>query len=348
MSQQTPMKLVWGLAIATYQRAGVLCQTVEYALRQTRPPVDVVIVDSSADWQTTRDRIANLIQQIAPHVRLSYQFSGIAQQTAQRNQALDCATADILFMIDDDAFLRCDAAEHVMRVYEADLDGQTIAVGPGPMSLWKGFDIIDDTLAVSARPPTFFKGLVSKVLAMGFFACDLRGKPAPLPPVDLPLKATIFIDGYRLTVRRAALKQFRFDENLISNRFEDADAVYRLAQQGGVVTIQKPLIYHAASTSARGERQGVLSRFGWILNIAYLNRKFCGEGPYVRLICWTHWLRNIIPDLLSGLLRRDLSRFRGCIYATVPLLKMTFTPQSQLAEFVRREGIAFRNRMRYG
>jgi len=126
----------WGLAIATFERADVLCQSIEYALRQTAPPVEVVICDSSENWESTSCRVKELVARVRPDVRIWYGTSPRAQQTIQRNITVANSTADILFLIDDDSFMREDAAERAMRVYNADKARRIAAVGLGEMSSW--------------------------------------------------------------------------------------------------------------------------------------------------------------------------------------------------------------------
>ena len=64
------MTLSWGLAIATYNRADVLVRCVKLALQQTRPPIEVVICDSSPDWETTRGAIEQCVSETKPDARL--------------------------------------------------------------------------------------------------------------------------------------------------------------------------------------------------------------------------------------------------------------------------------------
>jgi glycosyltransferase involved in cell wall biosynthesis len=138
-----PKRLTWGLCIATYNRASELELMVEYAVRQIRPPVEVVICDSSPNWQLTASRVKQVVEAIAPTTRLCYLGSPKAQQTIQRNIAVRHSLADILFMIDDDAYLSPDASRRILDVYEADHDGEIAAVGIGAMKSWNGFNSSD-------------------------------------------------------------------------------------------------------------------------------------------------------------------------------------------------------------
>ena len=48
------------------------------------------------------------------------------------NLAIEASSADVLFMIDDDAYMYPGCAEKVMTVFEADAGKQIAAVGPAP------------------------------------------------------------------------------------------------------------------------------------------------------------------------------------------------------------------------
>jgi hypothetical protein len=128
--------------------------------------------------------------------------------------------------------------------------------------------------------------LLNRLLSGAVNARPLRPKPFDLPRVEgLPLRPATFLEGYRITVRREVIARLRFDESLVSGLFEDGDASHRLAETGGMVIIERPLIFHAAAPRPAVEgRRGILNRFGWILHLAYLNRKYYGSGWYVRWI----------------------------------------------------------------
>ena len=116
-------RLTWALVIATYQRAHILPRCLRLAVQQTRLPMEIIVVDSSQNWEETRDAIkAKLI------VALSRRFVGRMSlrnrrsSASQRNQGVRLATADILFLIDDNSLMYPDCAEQIMRIYEADKD----------------------------------------------------------------------------------------------------------------------------------------------------------------------------------------------------------------------------------
>ena len=126
------MPLTWALAIATYNRPEALRRSVLCAIEQTRRPSEIIIVDSSPSRPCSQEDTQALVLQSGVNVRVHYLHSPIAQQTIQRNLAIDASSADVLFMIDDDAYMYPGCAEKVMTVFEADAGKQIAAVGPAP------------------------------------------------------------------------------------------------------------------------------------------------------------------------------------------------------------------------
>src|SRR5947208_3560407 len=112
--------LSWSLVVATYNRQDVLPRCLALAARQTRPPLEIIVVDASPDWEATRARVMTELAARHPDVRWEYVPAGRRCLTAQRNQGVRLSRGDVLFLIDDDSLMCPDCAEQVMRVYEAD------------------------------------------------------------------------------------------------------------------------------------------------------------------------------------------------------------------------------------
>ncbi len=118
--------LTWALVVATKDRIEALRVCVEHAVSQSRPPAEVIIVDASADWQNHRDEIATLAAKSG--VPCTCLQAARPSAAFQRNQGIEAATADILFLIDDDSFLYPDAADQVLQLYEADSKGEVAGI----------------------------------------------------------------------------------------------------------------------------------------------------------------------------------------------------------------------------
>jgi glycosyltransferase involved in cell wall biosynthesis len=340
------MPLTWALAIATYNRPEELRQSVLCAIEQTRPPCEVIIVDSSPSQPSSQQDIYDLVLQSGANISVHYLRSPVAQQTIQRNLAIDASSADVLFMIDDDAYMYPGCAEKVMSVFEADACKQIAAVGPAP----------------AANPP-----------ASGGEAPRMLGVPLPrqqavrwayalfelwywphkqhyphfdLPATPLPIRRAQIIHGYRMVVRRDIASTCRFDENLAAGLHEDLDASYRFAQQGALVDLELPLIYHdRAPRPAEQPRKGSIQRYSYIAGHVYLARQYFGHGLYVRLHAFFSMWRYLPPDLFNAVRRGDAAQLRGTIDGLKAAWRLAMAPAERTGSMYATGCRAYRERL---
>ena len=115
-----PTQLNWALVVPTYQRQHILARCLRLAAQQTRPPAEIVVVDASPNWTTTRDEIAATVARDHPLIRWQYVKANVRSITWQRNQGLRLTTSEIVFFFDDDSLMYPDCAEQIMKTYEAD------------------------------------------------------------------------------------------------------------------------------------------------------------------------------------------------------------------------------------
>src|SRR5882757_353619 len=92
-----PKGLAWSLIVCTFKREHVLPRCVRCALASTRRPTEVIIVDASPYWQTTRDAVLGEFEGANPDVNFVYVAARRASLTAQRNQGLDMTSGDVSF-----------------------------------------------------------------------------------------------------------------------------------------------------------------------------------------------------------------------------------------------------------
>ncbi|NJO18209.1 MAG: glycosyltransferase family 2 protein [Thioploca sp.] len=121
-------KLDYGLVIATYKREALLPGCLRCALQQTVVPKEIIIVDASPYWETTRNQIMQELAIKYPAIDWKYVQAKRASLPAQRNQGIDLATTDILFLIDDDSFMYPNCAEEIMQIYTRDVDKKVLGI----------------------------------------------------------------------------------------------------------------------------------------------------------------------------------------------------------------------------
>jgi GT2 family glycosyltransferase len=323
--------LSWGLVIATYGRGAVLAECVRLAIHQTRPPSEVVIVDASPDWEATRSAVQELVQ--ARGISLRYLEAVRPSSTGQRNQGIAVATADIVFLIDDDTFLYRDCAERILEVYESDPEQRIAGVGgmqnetPPPEAdpryeVARGPESTHGTLR--ERTESFVRRAASR--GSGYFLPYDRNFPEhPIPEGcrQLPVRPVRVLDGYRMTLRRTALEKVRFEEVLTRYAVsEDQDLSYRVSRFGLLVETPEARLTHLAYGGGRLSKRTVATlrttnRIALnVLHSPHRSRtlvRYAAAVPY-------HTLVGLAHDLVRGDL--ELPEARGTVAAIAPALRL--------------------------
>ena len=322
-------RLSWGLHVATLNRIDDLRHCVTCALRQTRMPAEIVIVDASADWEENRRRIGEIVTATA--VPLRYLPARKPSAAAQRNQAIVAARADVLFLIDDDAKMHADCAERIMDLYESDPEGRIAAVqigeSPDIPAVVSGEEVRSQREArrqmEQGARSSWFKALVWRELLLMSVGRNFIAYDGPLWEARLPdcrtfaavAEPAVFLGGFALTVRRRVAEREPFDDGLLAYSIaEDREASYRYLRHGCNLKGLEGLIYHAESPVSRLKRYE-LTVIG-ILNVAYLTmkntRRPLRDGAAVMIL----WLRRLLAELIkdTGSRRFGYPQFRAALY----------------------------------
>jgi glycosyltransferase involved in cell wall biosynthesis len=326
-------RLTWALSVSTYNRIDMLEVCVRHALQSTRMPSEIVICDASADWEGNRTRITPLTE--AAGVPLTYLPAPKKSLPAQRNHGINAATADILFLIDDDALLYPDCAETILRIYEADKDQRIAAVSASDGPMPAGAGLVAEAKTGPSKAPLTERllrgsGLVRflwvEVLMMSadrvFIPYDRHWHRPDEATVTAYASDKVYplttIAGYRMTVRRSVALAEPFDGDLLAYASaEDLDATYRFSRHGWNVVATEGKIYHHEAMAGRLKRQQ--STMLSVLNIAFLLRKQSRYPVRHTLQFYVMILRRLLAEFLKdGLSRRwEFPQLRG-VLASLP------------------------------
>ena len=318
--------LTWSLVIATYKRFDVLRRCLRLAALQTRAALEVIVVDASPDWSESKFVIQGEFSRLFPNIPLIYLQARTASITAQRNQGVDIASGDIVFLIDDDSLMYEDCAEAVMHVYETDVDGLIKGVSAvHTPTLPKEDSCVSTALGerfLAHHPKqTQLRSLVKRLLdteSTYFLPYDMSPPLHQLPESVRHLnvgKIQIMV-GHAMTFRREAVLKERFSELL--RRYaagEDQDLSYRVSRHGLLVVALDAHLCHLEASSGR------LTLFQVTVlaatNPAVLQELYSSNKIYTR----RKWRRILYRRLLIGILK-DLSerrwtmpRGRGVVFA---------------------------------
>ena len=342
----------WALCISTYNRGRMLRDCVRHALASSLPPSQIIIVDASDDWQDNRTAIAGLIAAAADAADadascpLQYAPARRKSLTVQRNQCLAMASADILFMIDDDALLHPEAAAVIMGFYSDDVQGRIAAIS------LRNAPVETDPDAHDARKQTsrVARLLVDREVPMKrgvdfalrhhlMIPAEQRFVTYDRPERRWQGDATLpkglwprhFITGFALTLRRTVALREPFDEGLVGTCMaEDLDASYRFGRHGLVTIAPDAYIHHLEAAAGRGKRR--ISTALSILNVAYFVRRNSERQTRDLLRYGLWYLRMLIAEFPKDIAGRrwDLPQVRGALLAGRHLPALLRVPRDDL------------------
>jgi GT2 family glycosyltransferase len=306
------------LIICTYRRGEVLLRCLRGAMSQTVPPIEVIIVDASPDWQGTHDRVMRDIAPGAPNVRWNYVHAQAARLPAQRNQGIGLATADILFLIDDDSILYRDCAAEILNVYAADVEHKIAAVGAMPVPQPPDGEGVppqaSPTNWITPRTSWWRRTLLGwrYWLAKGFDRGEDSFVPyggtwprQTIPPTcaHLDIQPAKALNGFRMTFRREVITRVGFVGMLVGSApFEDIEASHRATQFGTVVNARRARLCHLAWSSGR------LNHFSlgalWTMNGAVLQVLHGQDKKCLERIWRERTRRAMLFELIKDVLKR--------------------------------------------
>ncbi len=321
LTQGGAQGLTWAPCIATLNRHDALMTALSLVLRQTRPPSEIVVVDASDDWQAGRERAESLLAG-RPELRLVYVTSPIRSSATQRNLAIEMASADVVFMIDDDSFLHPTCAEELMAVYDADSQGEVAGVGarlvsdsPVPLGV-QGTPSLErkatgrhslQSLSAMVLRTRVGRWINREILfqnhEMLFIRYDEpRERRVPDLVSHLDVSATTFMPGSGMSCRRQLGLREPFDTTLrYYAAFEDLDFAYRLARHGVILRANRARLHHFEAAAGRIKRKKVIAF--QLMNMAvFLKRNSPRPDDFrfrYHIMLWRRLVGEFLKDALS-------------------------------------------------
>jgi GT2 family glycosyltransferase len=327
------ISLSWSMVVATFRREKILPLALNFAVRQTRPPREIVVVDASESWATTRDLVLSTIAAEHPEIRWVYVEAEHRSLTLQRNQGIVLASSDVLFLIDDDSMMYPDCAEKIMAIYEADPDHKIMGVqsnfvdqlppesGPIGDARQKG-GISETLLAPSGRQFLWKHRFLQRLLILDtkehFIPYEGYFRDYPLPEAVKELHAVpirIF-DGFRMTYRREVFAKETFEPLFLYYAVaEDSDLSYRVSCHGALAMAVDARLHHYQSGSGRLSLVQVSALAG--LNMALCLRKHSNDLHRDRSRFYRFILHLMFGQSVRDLVNRrwSLPRMRGLLLA---------------------------------
>ncbi|MEL6218198.1 MAG: glycosyltransferase [Pseudomonadota bacterium] len=316
-----PERLDYVAIVATRNRPEALTLSLPLLLGQTRPPAEIIVVDSSNDHAA----VARVVEAATAGAKVAVQLIHTDPSSSrQRNIGIAKSTAPILLFPDDDSLLFPDTAERIMAVYERDIDARLAAVGGAQA------DRPPPGVDLDIAPGDADTGaLTAAITAVRLWIDRALTWTSPFEHIGRRLNAqrtapnwlqeahcvpVSYVTGFRMSFRRSALEGF--DETLSRYAwFEDVDAHFSAMRHGLVVACLEAPIYHHRFPGARGDGRSV-GRWA-LLNRAYVAMKAAransavfspgGEAWRVRL----HGLVRVLAYLPGARSALGRARLRG-------------------------------------
>ena len=117
----------YSVVVATRNRLDALKLSLPLLLAQTRPPLEIIVVDST----DAPEPIRGIVEEVAPTTAIPVSYLHSAPGASlQRNIGLARARGEVTLFPDDDSMLFPDAMERVMRIYERDARASSAASAP--------------------------------------------------------------------------------------------------------------------------------------------------------------------------------------------------------------------------
>jgi len=316
-----PSRPGWSLCIATLNRRDALLRTLEFALAQSCPPAQVVIVDVSDDWEDTAAEARALF---ADHgdIRLDYTTSAVRSSATQRNTGLELCTEEVVFLLDDDSFMYPDCAEVILDLYARDTEGAVAGVAarldPDVPPTTEVGGPMPDRKSSGRRSGAGLKARIIKTPLGRWFNRKilLQNKDELFLKYDEPRRYKVpealrgadvtpiaFMPGCAMTLRRKVALAEPFDPSLrYYAAFEDLDVAYRAARHGALLRAPAARLHHFEAAGGRVKRKKIII-FQLLNMVVFLKRHAADpdrfRGAYRKLV-WRRLLGEALKDALSG------------------------------------------------
>ena len=190
-----------------------LCRTLEYIIKSSTIPSQVIVIDQSTDT-TLRDENYRIISELGQFVNICYEFQDVPSLTKARNRGLDLAKEEIIVFSDDDVDVQFSTFTSVCNLMK---DPQLALIG--------GFNEGETYKKNSILGYLFLRSSYKKRK----FGHVSRGVYGRFPLSDEININTEWAMGFFFVVRKSLVTKWksRFDENLKFYGYaEDLDFTY--------------------------------------------------------------------------------------------------------------------------
>lgn len=306
MPQNLP-RTSYSTVVVTRNRPEALRLSLPLLLDQSRPPGEILVIDSSDDQSQNQALVAGLAQQTSIPLR---HISSPMGMTVQRNVGLKLISHPVVFFPDDDSLVFPGAMEEIMKIYDLDTAGLIGAVCSAESKVPPQGVLGKQANTYQMHPSDRLKAKIARArfalekhLAPDpFHICaDRKYKHLPKAPEWLTAQNAIlvpWITGFRMSFRTELIRRTGFAEELGRYAlFEETDACFGILQSHLLIGARNAQIYHhkVPGNRANGHAMGAMQ----ILNRAYV-LAHAGEADQKMLAAVRRFCRYKIIQYLVG------------------------------------------------
>jgi glycosyltransferase involved in cell wall biosynthesis len=328
--------LGYSIVLATRNRLKALELSIPRMLLQSRPPAQLILVDSSDDHPAIAAAVKRLVGNHSVSLTIKHTGRGL---TLQRNAGLQLVDQPIVFFADDDSIWFPETAARQLAVYEMDTSASITAVCATESLTPPDNFVTGEAAGYSMRTEDRLKARVAgfrrrwekrlfpdpaRILGQGY--CAAVTSPAwfaqhDVVPVD-------YMTGFRMSFRTEIVREFGFEERFTNYAlFDDVDASFGAWKRGTVVAARQARVFHYRSPERRanGRRLGAQQ----LLAEAFIIAKHTEPGHPARRAMMRFARYKALLYLLNARDKFGLDRFRGATAAMKYLRGFIDVPVAQ-------------------
>jgi len=331
--------LTYAAVIATRNRPEALKLSLPLLLSQSRPPAQVIVVDSSDDHGPIREIVDRAAAASGQKIRFIESSPGTS---LQRNLGLAEVMTDVTFFPDDDSLLPSGTMAEIMQIYELDGEGlvggvcsaEALSVPPELARIVQGVYSVRREVRLMRVILRLRRAIEARLFPDPFLYCAAKHYRTLRKPDWLETQNAVLVDwmtGFRMSFRTEVIRKLGFDEALGRYAlFEDTDASFQTLRTHALVGARNAKIYHHKAPERRGAGRElgavqILNRAYVVAKTGNLDARLTGQ---IR--------RYALYKILLYALRIDSaygrSRLRGAWAAYRGLSRLLGAPPDRLTE----------------
>lgn len=328
----------YSVVVATRNRADALKLSLPLLVGQERPPLEIIVVDSSEAPDPVREVVAAVAASTPIPVRYLGSHPGAS---LQRNVGLDQAQGEVTLFPDDDSLLFPHTMQRIMAIYERDGEGLVggvggIEVARPPVDLGGGVYVREEKPGAAGLSERQRRRLKARFVADPFAKLAER-KYARLRRPDLDPEEAMLVShmtGFRMSFRTEVIRRVRFDESLGRYAlFEDVDASLRTLDSHAIVAARRAPVYHHKMPGRRDAERAIGAM--QILNRGYVLSKHRPLGGRLVSEAYLFSLYKIIGYAAGLSSRFGRDRLASALAAYRGLPKLFAAPPDELEAVYR-------------